>query len=229
MRKASCVGAVVGVLFATGVAGFADVPLLNTSFESPVADGSEPDPTSWGFFNGGPPGNGNPNSSGVSSNIARTGGQSLIFFAPPQDENTNTFQGYAQNVTLAVAASDTITFSGYFRADSGSPLAPNAVGKLGIEFKKGNGDEINRVELQVLPGALSTSAWTLFSVSGSPSGEAAASLTFTLVEVNGSTPNSGIFYVDDVSAVPEPTTFGMVALAVAVLGAFGRMNRSSKS
>jgi hypothetical protein len=222
MRKASQISVVMGVFLAAAVAASAQIPLLNTSFESPVADGSEPAPDNWGFFTSGP------NSSGVSSNIARTGGQSLIFFAPPDAGDANSFQGYAQGVTLAVGTSDTITFSGYFRADAGLPLAANAIGKLGIEFHRANNSEINRVELQILPGDLSTSEWRLFSVSGSPNGEAATSLGFTLVEVNGDAPNSGIFYVDDVAAVPEPTTFSMVALALGAVGVIRRMKRVSK-
>lgn len=221
MKKASSLLVVGLIVLAACVSARADIPLLNAGFESPVADGTEPAPDNWGFFTSGP------NSSGVTSNLAHSGGQSLLFYAPPEAGAAGSYQGYAQNISVSIATSDTVTFSGYFRADPGLPLADNAKIKIGIEFKRGDNSEISRVETEILPLQLSSSSWLLFSVSGSPLGEAAASATFTLVQVNGnSLPNSGIVYVDDVVAIPEPSSLLLVAGAIAGLGTLVRVRKT---
>lgn len=195
---------IIGMLGAGLAASHASL-ILNSSFESPVADGSEPPPDNWNFFTSGP------NSSGVvSSEFARTGGQVLQFFAPPSAGDANSYQGYFQSTNVTLATSNRVVYSVYIRSSPLFPLADNATGKIGIEFHQG-GPEIYRVESVFGPSQISTGEWRLFTIDTYNTTDV-DQLVFTIVQLNGATPNSGIFWAEDAFAevVPEPSMLGLL-------------------
>lgn len=208
MKRTSryCIGAIVVAILLAWAEPARATLILNGSFESPVADGSEPAPDNWNFFTSGP------NSSGVvSSQFAVAGGQVLQFFAPPSAGDVGSYQGYFQNQAISLAVSNKIVYSIYVRSSPFFPFETNATGKIGIEFRQG-GSEVYREELVWTPSMLSTGAWTLFTIS-TYNTAAVDNLNFTIVQLNGATlPNSGIFWVDQASAyvVPEPSVLALV-------------------
>ena len=193
----------------------ADATLVNTSFESPEipeAQPSESPPTSWGFFSPGF------DTSGVveDAGVARTGDQMLQFFAPTAGADIGR-QGYFQQVPLVLAVGQTVGFDAWLRSSAGLPMQPGVTAVLGIEFLRANFTEINRVELSITPGELSTAVWREFLVTGGPSTESSVYVNFVVAQDKlASTANAGIFFVDDVAAVPEPSSILLLGVGAVV-------------
>lgn len=190
----------------------AEATIVNPSFELPeIVAPTEPVPDGWSFFSPGF------DSSGVieDAGLAQTGDQVLQFFAPSAGTDLGR-QGYFQTLTLALAPGQSIGWQAYLRNSSGLPMQSGVVGVLGIEFLRADFSEINRVELTIAPGQLATSEWRPFAVTGSPSGETTSYVRFVVAQDKlSSTANAGIFFVEDVSIIPEPS-----ALLLGFAGAF---------
>jgi hypothetical protein len=192
------------VWLATGLVGLVHATIVNPSFELPeIPEDAVPEstPTGWAFFSPGF------DTSGVIENaaLAQTGDQVLQFYAPDAGTDIGR-QGYYQTLTMTLAPGEKIGWQVYLRNSSGLPMQSGVVGILGIEFLRSDLSEINRAELFVGTGQLSTNQWLPFTVFGSPSGEPTAFVRFVVAqEKQTSTANAGIFFAEDAAIVPEPS------------------------
>ncbi len=189
---------------ATGLVGSVHATIVNPSFELPEIPENAPTestPTGWTFFSPGFDTSGAIEDAG----LAQTGDQVLQFYAPDAGTDIGR-QGYYQTETMTLAPGQNIGWQVYLRNSSGLPMQSGVVGILGIEFLRSDFSEINRAELFVTPGQLSTSQWLPFTVFGSPSGEPTTFVRFVIAqEKQVSTANAGIFFAEDASVVPEPS------------------------
>jgi hypothetical protein len=125
--------------------------------------------------------------------------------AGPQNPNFTTY--------MDVQAGWNLSFSGWVLNDGTDPLTGSSFGRLQIEFYNSSGavvDFANWGRSSDWTSTLSTSTWTQFSTSALvPVGATRASFV-VLNETAGQ--NTGAFFVDDLVAIPEPSSMAMLAI-----------------
>lgn len=229
MKLLNCFSLVAGLAFA--MQSTLHAQYVNEGFESPVvsgvSEGTTPD--GWGWT---ATGNSSLRNDGITSTIAHSGSQSLYF-------TTSSTQGagfesiYLHGTPyggLSLSAGDQWTCSVWVRSDALNPYSGDCVFVCSMEFHdsllSGNPAE-GAATMFVSPSQMSTSSWTEFSVTGSPTAFA-DNLFFVLKQSNYSgsayTSSSGTFYVDDLqaSAVPEPGFMALAGLGMFAVIAFRR-------
>ncbi|MBV9463148.1 MAG: PEP-CTERM sorting domain-containing protein [Verrucomicrobiae bacterium] len=132
---------------------------------------------------------------------------------------------------LAVTPGATMSFSGFALNDPTTPITGAASAVFQLEFYNSTfGVDANLFNAwghsATLNGnSLSTSQWTQFSTGNVVVPTGAAYAKFTVVESpNG---NTGSFYVDNLAAVPEPSSLAM--WSISGLGLLGMLARRKKA
>lgn len=189
---------------ATSFAGAANL-FVDPGFENPgtiTFDGA-PFVGTWEGFNGGGA------TAAATTTLPRTGAQALtltITLTP------NTFAGAFQDA--AVIAGTEYSFSGYHITTS-SPL--NLGVEARIEWRNASSEVSRTPNITPTPGA----TYTPFSLTGTaPAGATFARVVYAVQSFSTSPNGNGVVHVDDVSfsAVPEPSSLGLLALGAMALG-----------
>lgn len=176
----------------------ADELLRNSGFESPaVPDTSDSDtnPADWGLFSSVE----NAEKVGLSSKVNRNSKQSVRLAV---QGTPNSYQGVFQ--ALTVSAGNSFQFTVYARNDNRQPLTGGARGQISIEWKAGDGQELDRTWGPDWSASLSGSNWTKFEMTGKAPPNAAYA-HFVIVQFDGADAGaSGAFLVDDASVKSQP-------------------------
>lgn len=130
--------------------------------------------------------------------------------AGPQNPNFSTY--------MDVQAGWNLSFSGWVLNDATDPLAGSSFGRLQIEFYNSSGGVVdfdNWGRSSNWTSSLSTQNWIQFNTSAIvPVGATRASFV-VLNETQGQ--NTGAFFVDDLVAIPEPSSIAMLAIGGVML------------
>ncbi|HVM59817.1 MAG TPA: hypothetical protein VMV72_03035 [Verrucomicrobiae bacterium] len=158
------------------------------------------------------------------ANSARTGAFSLQCFG----SNFGQSEGACQEIADGVSPGQTWTISGYARIPSSdpltnaSPIGMQPFGCLRLAFMDTNGAEIDYFDAPDIYSADGLDTWLSVSVTGTaPAG--AARLKVDVMEIGFFGNPSGTIYFDDLTVIPEPSTFLLVSMSL--LGGFRMYSR----
>jgi len=127
---------------------------------------------------------------------------------------------------MPVAAGSPISFSGWFASSGSDPMLAGAAGEIKIEWFNASKVQLSGANGATIQGfnntTINAATWTQMGVSTlAPTGAAFAK--FVVVGVNrvdgqGNPLDSGAFFVDDLVAVPEPSSVAMLVGGLALMG-----------
>jgi hypothetical protein len=196
----------VSILLASGasLASAANV-FVDPGFENPgtiTFDGA-PFLGTWEGFNGGGA------TAGATTTLPRSGASALTLTITA---TPNTFAGVFQDA--AVIAGTEYNFSG-FHASTSTPLS--LVVEARIEWRNASAEVSRTPNSTPVPGT----SYTPFSLTATaPAGATFARVVYAVQSFATSPNGNGVVHVDDVSfsAVPEPSSLGLLAVGAMALG-----------
>lgn len=209
LRSLLVATALGAVLLACSTASAVTIPILgNAGFENPVSAGDPPFSGRWQTFSldGDETAGGDTAIAGTS--MPRSGAQALELVI---DANTpNSFAGVFQDAPAT--AGEMFSWSGYHKSVGN----PGGI-EIRIEWRDSVGDtEVGRTDnFTPMPG----SEYELFDVTAEvPAGADTARVVYAIQSFGGVVDQ--LVYVDDINAIPEPTSMllgglGLMSLAVA--------------